>query len=85
MRLIDSTPGDWDSIRQGFRWQVPQFFNIAEAVCDRHARDRDRVALYYENDEGEREEYTFRQIQRKANQFANVLRGLGIGQGDRTW
>ncbi|KKL26226.1 hypothetical protein LCGC14_2397410, partial [marine sediment metagenome] len=83
MRLIDEAWGDWDSVRSHFRWQVPEHFNIAQAVCDRHVGGPETTALFYEHEDGRQEQYSFRDIQRKANQFANVLVGLGIERGDR--
>ncbi|MBI2193928.1 MAG: acyl-CoA synthetase [Planctomycetes bacterium] len=83
MRLIDERWGDWDSIRNHFAWRVPESFNIAGAVCDRHATDAARIALYYEDEQGQQARYTFRDLQRQANQLANALAGLGVGRGDR--
>ncbi len=65
-----------------FRWDLPEHFNFATDVIDRHARDASRPALLWSDDEGREERYTFRDMQRMSNQFANVLAELGIGQGD---
>lgn len=73
----------YDEIYQGFRWQVPERFNMAEAVCDRHAGDEGRPALIYEGAGGEVRAYTFRDIQRLANRFANTLLARGLSRGDR--
>lgn len=67
----------------GFRWEVPRQFNIAEAVCGRHARQRERFALYFEDEDGARQSYSFWDIQREANRLSNALRALGVGRGDR--
>jgi acetyl-CoA synthetase len=75
--------GDWDTICRDFRWAVPEQFNIADAVCDRHAGVRDKIALYYEDDEGKQEKFTFTMIKKEANRLANVLLGLGVKRGDR--
>ncbi|MCP4296380.1 MAG: AMP-binding protein [Proteobacteria bacterium] len=72
---------DWDAIHRGFRWAVPQYFNIAYAVCDRH--ENDRVALIYEGDSGIIENWTFRQFKDRSNQLANWLSQIGLKQGDR--
>jgi acetyl-CoA synthetase len=42
-----------------FRWPIPTAYNIAVDVCDRHATDRSRVALVYEDDAGRVSEHTF--------------------------
>lgn len=84
MRLIPPTLGDWDAVIENFSWSVPEYFNIAEVCCDRHAARRpDRVALFYEDETGHEQQFTFLQIQRMANQLANALQGLGIERGDR--
>lgn len=83
MRLISRKGGDWDTLYRDFRWRIPEHFNMAEAVCDRHARDPTKIALYYEDAEGKQEQYTFREIQQKANQLANALQALGLTRGDR--
>lgn len=75
--------GDWDFICKSFEWRVPKFFNIAQAVCDRHARDRYRFALFYEDENGNEEKYTFWELREKANRFANVLKSIGVKRGDR--
>lgn len=83
MRLIKKSMGDWDSISSTFRWKVPKYFNIANVVCDRHAADRYRCALFYEDEKGQERKYTFWELQEKANRLANTLVGMGIGKGDR--
>lgn len=70
-------------LMDGFRWEVPRQFNIAEAVCGRHARRRELFALYFEDEDGTRQSYSFWDIQREANRLANALRALGVGPGDR--
>src|SRR5262244_1446975 len=66
-----------------FRWAVPALYNIAVDVCDRHATERSRVALVYEDDAGRVSEHTFAEFRARSNQLARVLGGLGIARGDR--
>jgi hypothetical protein len=40
------------------RWNVPPDFNIAHAVCARHAGDPARVALLWEDHSGATAQYT---------------------------
>jgi acetyl-CoA synthetase/medium-chain acyl-CoA synthetase len=65
-----------------FRWNVPKHFNFATDVVDRHARDASRPALLWCDEDGCEERYTFRDMQKMSNQFANVLANLGIRKGD---
>ena len=83
MRMVSKSAGDWDAIRRSFRWRVPARFNMGRAVCDRYARDRSRFALFYEDEQGNEEKYTFWELQQQANRFANVLAAMGVRKGDR--
>ncbi len=77
-------PGDdFETLCQRFHWQIPRAFNIAEAVCDRHAGPDNRLALIEERRTGEIRRHGFLDLQRGANRLANVLEAAGIGQGDR--
>src|SRR5262247_2221648 len=66
-----------------FRWTVPSAYNIAVDVCDRHAGDRARVAMVYEDDAGSVTEHTFAEFRARSNQLARVLAGVGVARGDR--
>lgn len=81
--LIDPRSQDFDRLAAEFRWQVPPYFNIAEAVCDRHEALAERVAMVTENVKGECAEFRFGQLKKASNQLANALAALGIRAGDR--
>ncbi|GIT47617.1 MAG: hypothetical protein Ct9H300mP13_4130 [Gammaproteobacteria bacterium] len=81
--LIPHGSDNFGVLQETFRWKIPEYFNIAEAVCDRHQVHRDRVALYWEDASGQSAEYTFGDLIELSNRFANVLVGLGIQAGDR--
>jgi len=66
-----------------FRWNIPQRYNIAADVCDRHAANPGKVALIGEGADGKTWQMTFRDIQRKANQLANLFISIGLVKGDR--
>ncbi len=83
MRLIEPTQQDFASIYKKFCWTIPEYFNIAEAVCDRHKNIADRIALYYENEQGDEKNYTFGEIKQLSNQLANLLSSMGVKCGDR--
>jgi acetyl-CoA synthetase len=65
------------------RWEVPADFNIASAICRRHATDRSRIALHWEDETGARATLTFHDLQQGADRLANALVALGIGAGDK--
>ncbi len=83
MRLIDPNLGDFEAIRASFRWRVPEHYNIAHEVCDRHTEDADAVALYYEHANGAEKRLSFGELKQLSDRFANALRGLGVDRGDR--
>ena len=68
---------------ESFRWEVPERFNIAHACCRRHAGDRSRVALRWEDESGLVSTHTFRDLQDQANRLSNALAALGVARGDR--
>ncbi len=73
----------YEDICRKFSWQIPEYFNIADAVCDRWADDTTRIAMTHENLDGSVKNFTFAEIKRYSNQFANLLNCLGLEQGDR--
>ncbi len=78
------TIGDWATLHAGFRWSVPERFNIAEVCCARWAkRAPDRVAIRYEQSDGTRRDYSYLELDREADRLAAALRCLGVARGDR--
>ncbi|ODR82883.1 acyl-CoA synthetase [Haladaptatus sp. W1] len=75
---------EWDDIFAKADWNAPERLNIAHEVCDRHADDRGKVALYYAGKNGERETLTFWELAEESNRFANVLSDC-IDSGDRVF
>ena len=73
----------YEEICDAFCWDIPEYFNIADAVCDRWAEDTDRVAMTHEALDGNVTDYTFSAIKGYANQLANLLGHLGLARGDR--
>jgi acetyl-CoA synthetase len=67
----------------GFRWRVPEKFNIGWDCCGRWAQDRFRFAIYYEDDQGATSAWTYWDLQQQANRLSNALAGLGVTRGDR--
>src|SRR5205085_6069772 len=63
------------------RWEVPDRYNIASDVCDRHPRDK--LAMIHEDFHGNVQEVSWGQLQDDASRFANVLAAHGVRRGDR--
>lgn len=75
---------DYDAARNGFRISVPDNFNFGFDVVERWAREGSLRALLWVNESAsETMELTFNDISLQSNRYANVLKGLGIGKGDR--
>jgi acetyl-CoA synthetase len=68
--------------RARHRWNIPADYNVAIDCIDRHDDLRDKPALFYEDDEGHTERYTFGQIGAQSRRFANALAALGVKRGD---
>ena len=83
MRLIDSCDRRFRPAGQGFPLAGAVPVEHCPAVL-RSSRDRaDQIAIYYENAGGVRKTLSYGQLIRHSNQCANMLRGLGVGPGDR--
>jgi acetyl-CoA synthetase len=76
-------PDRWRDAWEGFRWKVPADFNIAHWACRRWAGERDRLALYWEDESGETRTLSYRELLLAANRLSNALASLGVRRGDR--
>jgi len=77
------TPKTYEEIRAAHRLEIPEFYNIADDICDRHAAtDPAKDAFFIEHDDRV-ERVTYGMLQTQANALANVLSALGIKRGDR--
>lgn len=69
---------------ENFKLEVPEYFNYAIDVVDEWAKkERNKLALIWVNDKGEERKFSFWDLMSRSNQFANILKGLGIGKKDR--
>ena len=78
----------WDDIACELDWFDGEHINIAHIAIDAHlaAGRGDKKALIWESKKGETEEYTFEDLSRLSNRFANVLVDeLGLRKGDRVF
>src|SRR3954454_21035884 len=75
------TLGSYDEMRAQHEWHVPERYNIATDVCDKH--DRERLAMIWEDWRGNERNVTFGELQDLSAKFANVLETHGIERGDR--
>src|SRR3954452_9744256 len=73
--------GSYEEMRAQHRWEVPERYNIATDVCAKH--DRDRLAMVWEDWEGNERGVSFGELQDSSRRFANVLAAHGVEREDR--
>ncbi len=71
----------YDQARDQHRWEVPERYNIAVDVCDRHPREK--LAMVHEDFQGRIREVSWGTLQDDSNRFANLMRSHGVEPGDR--
>lgn len=88
---------DYEAARAGFSWEAARLeldglpggkgLNIAHEAVDRHAAGGrgDHLAIRWLGKRGGRRDLTYRQLSGLTNRFANVLRSLGVGKGERVF
>jgi acetyl-CoA synthetase len=67
------------------RWFVGGKLNASVNCLDRHVRGprRNKAALIWEGEPGDRRTLTYYDLYRDVSAFANVLKSLGVAKGDR--
>ncbi len=67
------------------KWFIGGKLNVAANCVDRHALGtlRNKAAIIWEGEPGDRRTLTYWDLFREVQQFANVLKSLGVGKGDR--
>lgn len=83
-------PDHYAALHQGFRWQVDEYFNIAEACCSRWAKPGrglqgaiKRIAVCAHRTVAKNTFYTYFELKKAADALSHVLAGLGVQRGDR--
>jgi acetyl-CoA synthetase len=62
-------------------WHVPERYNIAADVCDKHPRDK--LAMIHEDPDGAVRKVPWGELQDASDRFARLLRERGVERGDR--
>ncbi len=75
----------WDVARRALQGLPGGGLNIGFEAVDRHAASalRDRTALRFISRSSPAIDLSYGELARQTNRFANMLRGLSVGQGDR--
>ncbi|MDP1731621.1 MAG: AMP-binding protein, partial [Devosia sp.] len=88
--------GDYDQVRRVFSWDSARALldglpggglNIAHEAIDRHLGRGlgDKVAIRWIAKDETRLDFTYADLKAETNRFANTLRALGVGKGDRVY
>ena len=84
---------DYAAVRAAFSWDAARRelaglpgggLNIAWEAVERHAQS-ERLAFRFLSAQGGQRDVSFAELSRLTNRFANLLRGLGVGKGDRVF
>jgi acetyl-CoA synthetase len=92
----DANMPDHDATCSSFSWDTAQALldglpdgrlNIAHEAIDRHVADGhgDQIALRWIAKSGASTDYTYAELARQTNRFANVLRARGLQKGDKVY
>ncbi len=80
----------WDEVLDDsnppfYKWFVGAKCNIVYNALDRHitTANKNRLALIWEGESGDRRKLTYYELYREVNKFANALRSQGLEKGDR--
>nr|WP_263326592.1 AMP-binding protein [Neobacillus sp. Marseille-Q6967] len=84
MRYTELREGfSWEKVLKTFDWDVHEKFNMGHECCDRWADDPNRIAVYWEDEAGNTDVWTYKRLKEQSNRMANALRSLGVQKGDR--
>jgi len=74
----------WKEMRETLQ-SIPKYYNMGYDLTKKHceAGNGNKIALYWEDSDGNLEKYTYHELNDLSNRFANLLVGLGVGRGQR--
>jgi acetyl-CoA synthetase len=81
MTTEDLRIGSYEQACAEHEWRVPDHYNIAADVCDKHPRAK--PAMVWERHDGATRELDWGELQDLSNQAAHMLREQGLEKGDR--
>lgn len=74
---------DYEKGYKTFKKDIPEYYNFAEQVIDKWAKEPKKLAMLWVDDSGSEIRKTFADLSRSSQQAANALTNLGIKKGDR--
>ncbi|MCQ1538143.1 acetate--CoA ligase [Methanocalculus taiwanensis] len=78
----------WETVKEWqypfARWFINGKTNVSYNCLDRHiaGHRRNKVAIFWQGDDGSTRSLTYWQLLREVERFANGLKSLGVGKGD---
>ena len=73
-----------DSQAPNYRWFVDGQLNVSHNCLDVHLRERGgKTAILFEGEPGDVRKLTFAELHAEVCRFANALKTMGVGRGDR--
>ena len=78
---------DWKLARKELDWFDGTKINAAYNAVDRHTQTwrKNKVALYWEDEDGTTKQYTFEQLSLLSNKMGNILKDFGVNRGARVF
>ena len=73
---------NYDELYNSFKWFIPEHYNIASDTIEKFA-NTERIALKHVLDDGNHKEFSFKYLNQKSNQLANVLDSVSLKDDDR--
>ncbi|MBN1262993.1 MAG: acetate--CoA ligase [Candidatus Pacebacteria bacterium] len=77
----------WSKVEKELDWFEGKRLNAAYNAIDRNATNfrKNKVAMYWEGNQGEKKKFTFAELAMLSSKFANVLKRLKIDRGERVF
>ncbi|OGG20074.1 acetate--CoA ligase [Candidatus Gottesmanbacteria bacterium RIFCSPHIGHO2_02_FULL_40_13] len=78
---------DWEKVYGELEWFEDHKINAAYNAVDRHLKThrKNKVALFFEDEKGDKQKYTFEELANISSKIGNYLKTLGVDRGDRVF
>jgi acetyl-CoA synthetase len=78
---------DWHTAKKELEYFPSGKLNAAYIAVDKNAQGprKNKVALYWESETGDEQQYTFLQLDNLSNKVANLLKKLGVSRDERVF
>jgi acetyl-CoA synthetase len=73
---------DYEKELREFEWNIPRDYNIVDRIEGHAKKNPVKVAIYWEDAEGNARQVTYSMLTENARRFGNALMKLGVKKGD---